>query len=1545
MSLKTVNVIKWNNYNENQKFSIKIFEDDSIDEGVSKIALSINNKSRFYVWNTKFPNLQFSIEEIKWKGYDINPLKSTDRNNQIIKQPIIYKPNYGLCYFNNLNIIFEDDFKDLKNNPYYFTERKFKSLDDLKKREKKLLELQSLESKLTENRLNVHRFELSSKLSSYKYLADVYDKLNTNENIQYIQWVNDNYTLVHKLYMYHTISNSNLKNWTNIDKITETKCINCYYPLFSNSNTYARITIYSDMRITINFILDLRRNLTFDAIEKMVFLKHEKDKKTERKTIQEYLETSLNEKLTFSSVSIKVYNDMSISNVSFDKLAKIISSYQDIFQSISFKKSINLIYKRCSNFTNTSFDYNIYVRNRLILGVDTKEIIGELMSLNFTEDEANKMIADELNFLDEMEQQKIKADIVEQKIHTIVIIKPDKSGFKIIIYNIPNKTELEYLNFWLSKIISSAQEKIPAKELNKKKQIIKPKLPSPPSSPESSEDEEDLGKLRYSSSSSSSSSGGALTVQEKENQRYKITLLQNTDKELFGENYSRHKCQKKSQPLVISKEKRDQLIKDNKYYVDNELYYGSKSDNMNYYICPRLWCKTSKVPAHPVTGECPIPDEDKIESFFDKPNEIDVKRYVHLIKPNVNDICAPCCFKKPPKSDDLGKCKNYETYDPKNVLKVNVEEKEENYLMTTSAPLNPNRYGTVPKQLQDIFININNNNSDNNDNNDNSDDSDDDLKKGGVNTKKIEYTKPKKKKVQKDKLKEIKDLRIVRKGIIHKATTNEKNIHTDSLIFALVYLLGFDNVNKNIKLELIKDIENKLDIITYVSLENGNVCKAFMDRLPLIPSENEKLISELKIYLEKFPKIDKLYNIDFSNDYKLSRFLAIFKSYKKFLNYLSSNDYSTPKSPYFLYALISIIYNKLLVIFERTKDNNIEILCPYYTSFDDLIAIMEINPDVIVLLKEGKYYEPIELQYKNKTLYKTFKLNDYPKLNALVNSCSVNNKTYELNDMIYRNLYSLNNWINTKVIFKNYTKFLFDTILINNDLTIEHFLTKGGILITIDKIGISFLPRIIKDLNIENIAFYDDYIDTSIEINIHVKDLETFKTKTDSLNIKYTIGNIDPEKPHVEPIKQVNTILTIPQRELGNTDIIHSRIEDDLYFYDKSNQSENKKWFELQMMVFNTLLKDLNNDDEKLKKLLDLPRIDYVNKMMESFVNNPNKNKIRIILEEIPIYSITHIKNYLNKMILYYKYNFLDPNITIDTKRNQFLFSQVAIKNGIIPNEILNYHKSTPLNNFNKINFNEKTFNIDTDIIEVDENLPTMMKGTFKLLNSKWTMHKKSDWYQMQYLKTNDYKLEYFNEFFEWYAQYINIKTSYKTLIDISIQKLKDFKNNEGIMKTLFRDKSIFNQFLKFSKLKINNVNLYWEKYYSKITDVEKLEIIENFNKKGFYLNDLILLTITQILNISILIIHRAIYGSVNDDDIRGDIRDLVLSSTFMQAPNNYENRPLLIFFKNTHDLSKYYLVFNKNIKPVSKKSLYLKYNEIPSEFKELINEHIKLNI
>ncbi len=533
MSLKSINVLRWINYENYTKHKIEIFEDDNIEDGITKIAMSINKNNRFYVWINNIPDFYYSIENNKWKGYNNNPLKSTDRNNPIIKQPIIYKFNYGLSYFSNINIIFENDFPDLKDNQYYFIDKKIKSFDDLKKREEKLIQLTNVDNKFTENRVNLHRYELFGKLNNYQFLGDVFDKLNTNSSIQYIQWINDNFTLIHKLYMYHNINNTNLKNWTNIDKITTLRCINCFIPLIS-STSYVKITINNDMTINVNIILDLRKNFIYDDIQEII-----------KSTIIKYLETSLEQKIILKPISLKVYNYINISHVSIEKLAKVISSYQDIFKSISFKKSINLIYKRSSNFTSDIFDFNIYVRNRLILGVSIQEIIEELLTFNITQENANKIIAQEIDLLNELDQQKIKTDLVDQRINTLVIIKPSKTGFEIIIHNIPNKKELDYLIFWLSKIISFSQEKV-------KESKIKPIMIKESSSSSSTiieDEEEDLGKLSFSSS------GGGKN-EEKENQRYKITLLQNTDKDLFGENYARDKCQKKNQPFVISKENR-----------------------------------------------------------------------------------------------------------------------------------------------------------------------------------------------------------------------------------------------------------------------------------------------------------------------------------------------------------------------------------------------------------------------------------------------------------------------------------------------------------------------------------------------------------------------------------------------------------------------------------------------------------------------------------------------------------------------------------------------------------------------------------------------------------------------------------------------------------------------------------------------------------------------------------------------------------------------------------------------------------------------------
>ena len=106
MPLKTIKVKKWISTTNFENHNISIYDDDSLEEGISKIAHTINNKSRFYVWNLNFPNLLFSIDLIKWKEYNQNPLKLNYpiKKDPIIKDPITYKLSQGNCVFNFINM-------------------------------------------------------------------------------------------------------------------------------------------------------------------------------------------------------------------------------------------------------------------------------------------------------------------------------------------------------------------------------------------------------------------------------------------------------------------------------------------------------------------------------------------------------------------------------------------------------------------------------------------------------------------------------------------------------------------------------------------------------------------------------------------------------------------------------------------------------------------------------------------------------------------------------------------------------------------------------------------------------------------------------------------------------------------------------------------------------------------------------------------------------------------------------------------------------------------------------------------------------------------------------------------------------------------------------------------------------------------------------------------------------------------------------------------------------------------------------------------------
>jgi len=441
MPIKIIKVKKWISLDKFESYDIGIYDDDSLEEGICKIAYTIKNNERFYVWNINYPNLLYSIDNIKWKEYNPNPLKLKYpiKKDASIKEPITYNFTKGICEFNYINIIFESDFEELKDNQYYFTDKQYPTLENINKKYKKLKNLDEVDTTpIIENRFNIHRFELSSKINEPLTLGDIFSKLNTNKFIQLIEWVNDNYTILHKLYLYHSISSSNLKKWTSLDKITDYYCINCYCLLKEENGSFIKLTIFKDLSIKVNFIIDLRKNISWELIEKI-----------KEKILRPYLETTLEEKIKFIPISIKVHNYITISNSPLQKLAKIISLYQDIFKTISFKNTINLIYKRSSNYSTEPFDLNLYVKNRLLFGVDIDELIEELLTFNKTKEEAKIIITEEIAFLNELEQKNIKPEIIEKKMNTIVVIKTNKYGFEIIIHNIPNKKELDNLLYWI----------------------------------------------------------------------------------------------------------------------------------------------------------------------------------------------------------------------------------------------------------------------------------------------------------------------------------------------------------------------------------------------------------------------------------------------------------------------------------------------------------------------------------------------------------------------------------------------------------------------------------------------------------------------------------------------------------------------------------------------------------------------------------------------------------------------------------------------------------------------------------------------------------------------------------------------------------------------------------------------------------------------------------------------------------------------------------------------------------------------------------------
>lgn len=1488
-----------------------IYQDDNLDDAINKIALYIQNVKKtailpIYAWTKNKPIL-FSINNIKWSGYNINPYKSNNRKSQELLEPIIYDFNTNELFdYSVINIVFSNDIPDLKNNKYYFVNKKIPSYDAYNKRDKKLLSLKTIDIQNIKIVSEIyHRIDLHFKLKNEKLLSDIFSNLHTNNTISMIQWVNDNTKILYKLRKKHNITLEQLINWTNIDKISKIQCIYIYSIL--KNGTYCKVMIDNNGNILFSYIIDLRQAINW------------KDIINNRDNIVINLEGAIKQSIKLKELSLKLNVFFEIDNSSMDLLSKKIGEYIDIFHVIKIsrekdKQRITCVYKRSSNYNKDAVDISEYVKSRLQIGILKNDIIMELVNLGINSDEANNIIDDEIEMIkrdnDMIDGEKPKVNI--SNTGTIILIEPYREGYLVNIINLPNKKELSFLLYWLTRIIASTRD---TKKIIKQQPIktyIAPKKESSSSSSskKSEEDEDDLGLKDYDLSD-----GGAPLGKQKHS--YFINMLQLADKDLFGENYAREKCQATNQPIVISPEYKKTLEDNNNLHFDNIIEYGSKPDIKNYYACPRLWCPQSKIPLNvkDPSAKCPIENEEPMQLFWD--NDKNKERYVKLIKPNEKGVCVPCCLKKKPKEEELTKCKSF-IQEPKKDIKVSEIKKElvdigpeslkeddvlkeENYIMNQTAPIFVGRYGAIPSILHELLF-------------------------PDISFVLCSKTLNKTQKC------------LVRKGISHRVSTKESYTN-DSLLHAIAHSLNFKDKNT-----FIKDIKKNLDLITFISLENGEVCKSFIDITEIIPEDNKVLCNELKKWLESNETTKKLFNTDslYCDDYtwELSRLLNIYKGYTKFINYLSTNDYPTEKSPYYLYSLLSSLYDVLLVIWEKIeKTNEINIVCPYYSSFEDLLSGMDLYPNMIMLLKEKKYYEPLELKLRSTDGEKFIKLNEFPNMKKLISQCTKLKEHNDINNNLYSKIYTLNQWTKTKIL-KDSNKFIINRILINNDLSIDRFLTKGNILIKIDiPITISLLPTFIKNLNIKQIIFYDDIIDTKFNINILSNDLDIYSEKINSLgNISLEIGQL--KKGINKDAFEFYTTLVIPIRKIKNTNIIHTNIENIITNYKNIQNKDSKKWYQLQIMVANKLINTYDDISlELLQKLSTQEKVDTLFKLFSNITHKNDINKLQIIFEEIPIYSIKSIKDWINNIIIYTKYDYFDKVINENNK--EFSFSQLAIINGI-PEKLLLYHNYLPNNNINE----NKLITDDYVIEDIKEDLyemPSLYSGTPEKLKTKWIMHKKSKWINMVILNNSNYNKQTIPEFYKWFSKKIGISSSYDEVKKVTRSKYFELMNNKEGMFLILEDPSYFNEWNNNISKKYKTVQLFWDNFYLDSTDNEKRKIINKIlDDDVLFPNDLNLISISELLNISILIIHRGKYGKYEESLKRGDIDDLVLSSTLFVAKKNMLNRPIIILNKSNDKYKSIYSAIIEKTDKISYNSIYLQYKDIPNNVKMLIDAHMK---
>ena len=466
---------------------------------------------------------------------------------------------------------------------------------------------------------------------------------------------------------------------------------------------------------------------------------------------------------------------------------------------------------------------------------------------------------------------------------------------------------------------------------------------------------------------------------------YLLNKLKEADRNLF--NYQRPAdvkrldyptlCGKAAmrQPVVVTEKEYKRIQTDFPDAVSGFVKSGSTPalEKRNHYICPKIWCPKSRVALsfedYVKHGrKCPFDDieEEPIlfqSSIFGKGDTgLKTERHPGFLAPNIHPdrLCLPCCFKIEAKEGNRNKTRmeqcvpkfssNSDAKEKNTVATANNERTDKNvipevrpedgpidkYILSeNTSPLDENRFGLLPSQLSK-FLNQEHLQGSH------------ELGTGAM---------------------QAKTNALFRRGI-----RQSKNSFLDAIATVL------DNEELLTSDQIVKAIGKHLDVMTFLTLENGRIMKMFVDSSKQIfdPVHFQEFyewfklqtkyvrvmnLSGLLVEMEQMLDHNKQLKFNketLSHHHEILREYIIYQSFENFKNYIANNRLAKEHV-----VLLDLVANKLQHVINIHKYNII--VLEYVPEQDKLFVHCNVNSGstydsnypYVLILKRNSYYEPI----------------------------------------------------------------------------------------------------------------------------------------------------------------------------------------------------------------------------------------------------------------------------------------------------------------------------------------------------------------------------------------------------------------------------------------------------------------------------------------------------------------------------------------------------------------------------------------------------------